>query len=188
MNDTRGFYKIEHDLIREDKAIRLVGAGAWAVYCVLKSFVNHESQLAFPSYSKLQLLTGMGRSTISKALDRLKDSGLIKVTSKGNKGGNNNTYKINERIGSKVLSNTKISKQNIPINNAPVTLADVESASLEDLFFIDKSNDLEILTAYSSLDEIKSYIEQLREDDNLDMVTRQTRRAVANKLKCKLAS
>lgn len=107
------FYKVELDLIRVDKVIKTVGVNAWAVYSVLKSFINLESQLSFPSYTKLQELTGMGRSTISKALQVLEEHGLIQKVSTGSKGGSNNEYKVNNRTRhSYNAANTNVRKMN----------------------------------------------------------------------------
>lgn len=104
-----GWFKINHDLIREDKVIRQVGVNGWAVFCVLRSFINHESKLAFPSYKKIQDLTGLGRNTISNAIKVLEEYGMVVKESKGSKGNSNNKYDLKERTSTKyVLETSKV--------------------------------------------------------------------------------
>ena len=50
---------------------------AFILYCVLRKFRNNTSGRAFPSYSTINRMTGMGKATIKRSLDKLVELELI---------------------------------------------------------------------------------------------------------------
>jgi len=188
---TEGFFRIDHSLVKDEAVIARVGVNAWAVYTILLSYVNKETGLSYPSYRKIREKTGIGQSTVSKALDKLEEHGLVEQVSKGTKQGDNNNYLIHphptknvESDGKRKMSRPKPGKTkkddvSFPIDAslAPVTLEEPVKVSKPET--PNKLSQEDIMKSFSKLcspfvaatvETTKSTpVEELWEDDEIEV-------------------
>lgn len=79
--------------IPKDILNQIQDKSAFMLYYVIKWHANYQNGYAYPSYKRIQDMTGMGRSTIKRALDILIKSELIEV--KTDKSKPSNEYIVN---------------------------------------------------------------------------------------------
>ena len=87
------FIKVLHDLIQRGELRRLQPA-AFAVLCVIRSHVPMTGTSAFPGVKKIGELTGLGRTTVFKALKRLEELDYLKIRRVGRR----NVYELREKF------------------------------------------------------------------------------------------
>lgn len=68
------------DLFTQDSAS--LSSNAFRLYVLLKSFVNRESGVAWPSHSTLVARSGLSLSTVKRAVKELCDAGWLSVTNR----------------------------------------------------------------------------------------------------------
>lgn len=69
------FVAIPHSFVKHTRSLSF--HARW-LFVALRFYTNGESGLAFPSYDKIQELTGMRREMISKSIKELERSGWLK--------------------------------------------------------------------------------------------------------------
>jgi DNA-binding MarR family transcriptional regulator len=72
-----------------------LGPHAFTVYCAIKAHIHFQKGTAFPSYGRIQEMTGISKPTISKALNVLERHGYL---TKETKPGRSSRYTLRERI------------------------------------------------------------------------------------------
>lgn len=75
-----------------DGTIREIGATAWAVYCVIKTYTNMQTGRSFPSQETIADLTGKSVDTVDRATKVLLARGMIERGREGRK----SVYKVIE--------------------------------------------------------------------------------------------
>jgi DNA-binding transcriptional regulator YhcF (GntR family) len=74
--------------------VKEIGAHAFTLYCAVKSHVNFKDGEAFPSFDRLQEITGFSRATITKSLNTLEERNLVRKEKHGRK----NIYTLREKV------------------------------------------------------------------------------------------
>jgi len=79
----------------ESGQAKSLGASAFMIYCAIKSHVHFSKGNAFPSFTRLQELTGLSRTTISKSMKALEEAEFLLSEKKP---GASNVYRLREAI------------------------------------------------------------------------------------------
>lgn len=91
--DSKGFYIMPNELHYWLKELGLTAQEKLIYECLVR-YSNNSKNNPFPSYNTIQKFASCSRPTISKALEKLEELGLVIVLHRGKRQGDNNVYKI----------------------------------------------------------------------------------------------
>lgn len=81
INSTFGTFQAD---MFESGLVAEVGATPFCVWLAIKSHANFQTGEAWPSIRRMAEITGLSKTTVQKALERLEEAKLLRVTKKGN--------------------------------------------------------------------------------------------------------
>lgn len=82
INSTFGTYQVD---MFESGLAADVGANPFFVWLAIKAHADFNTGEAWPSIRRLSSLTGLGVNTVQRAIDRLTDAHLLRITNRGNR-------------------------------------------------------------------------------------------------------
>ena len=115
----------------EPLLMKLTGHGPWRVFAVL-SRMSDSDGVAFPSYARLAKLTGISEDSVRRALNQLKEVGIIAVQSRKRPDGGraSNIYSLQTLPGASGVS--RRDAKTPPQEQGSPTLIEPENPSLTD--------------------------------------------------------
>ena len=142
------------DNVAVDEFLPRIGATAFAVYCYLCRFVFNETQVCWPSQSKMAESLQLNKATISRNLKVLVENNLIRVVSQG-KQHSSTRYQLLDIVSQSCASATLKLPSSVAQTNSSVAQQPIQScATVPEQDQVNKTKEQDLVLAPPSSDRV----------------------------------